>query len=156
MNMSAIKFTTPTLQTPWGIPTLDYTPDDIKELRENEVFVYGDNLAHRHGAGAAKHALKFGAMHGLGYQVVGQTYGISTKDHTVKHVLSLEDIYKEINYFKMVAVQNFRKVFLVTKIGCGLANPHETEEERIAEIAPMFKGSPPNCVFPKEFEKYLK
>lgn len=159
MDMSGLKFTATTIQTPWGIPRYEYTPEYIQELTENEIFVYGDNLSYIHGAGAAKLAVdKFGAMHGVGHKVVGQSYGISTKDHTITQTLSLEDITKEINYFKIIAVQNFRKVFLITKIGCGLANPHgqHNEEARIAEIAPLFKGCPPNCIFPIEFHKYLK
>ena len=43
------------------LPPKHTTPDDINFLAVNEVFVYGANEAGRHGAGAAKTALKWGA-----------------------------------------------------------------------------------------------
>jgi hypothetical protein len=43
------------------------TPDNITELGENEVFVFGSNLLGIHGAGAARTAYeKFGAKWGRG------------------------------------------------------------------------------------------
>ena len=40
-----------------------YTPERISELKENEVFVFGSNLAGAHGGGAARLAYnKFGAV----------------------------------------------------------------------------------------------
>ena len=33
-----------------------YTPERISELKENEVFVFGSNLAGAHGGGAARFA----------------------------------------------------------------------------------------------------
>ena len=42
-----------------------YTPDRITELGENEIFVFGSNLAGAHGGGAALLAYrKFGAIWG--------------------------------------------------------------------------------------------
>ena len=136
-----------------------YTPDPVKELLEGEVFVYGDNLKHYHGAGAAKAALKWGAKHYVGGQIVGQTYGIPTKEDNIKDIMSIDDIKAEIRRFQALAAEHYDKVFLVTKIGCGYANPYRKEkggeERRIEEIATLFRGSPPNCVFPKEFKNYL-
>ena len=36
-----------------GIERSEHTPDMIEELREDEVFVFGSNLAGMHGGGAA-------------------------------------------------------------------------------------------------------
>ena len=48
-----------------------------------EIFVFGSNLAGRHGAGAALAALKdHGAIYGCGEGIQGQSYAIPTKDRT--------------------------------------------------------------------------
>jgi hypothetical protein len=48
-----------------------------------EIFVFGSNLAGRHGAGAALAALKdHGAIYGRGEGLQGQSYAIPTKDRT--------------------------------------------------------------------------
>ena len=36
-----------------GVERPEHTPDMIEELREDEVFVFGSNLAGMHGGGAA-------------------------------------------------------------------------------------------------------
>ena len=42
-----------------------YTPENITELAQNEIFVFGSNLAGFHGGGAARIAYnKFGAVWG--------------------------------------------------------------------------------------------
>jgi len=55
------------------------TPDRITKLEPNEIFVFGSNLAGRHGRGAAKDAMKFGAIMGIGQGPMGQTYAIANK-----------------------------------------------------------------------------
>ena len=43
----------------------EFTPERISELKENEIFVFGSNLAGSHGGGAAYAAYrKFGAIWG--------------------------------------------------------------------------------------------
>ena len=55
------------------------TPERITELGENEVFVFGSNLAGAHGGGAALLAYrKFGAIWGQGVGLQGKSYGIPT------------------------------------------------------------------------------
>ena len=54
------------------------TSDNITKLNKNEIFVFGANIAGRHGKGAAKTALKWGAIYGQGEGLQGQTYGIPT------------------------------------------------------------------------------
>lgn len=50
-----------------GIERPEHTPDMIKELRKDEVLVFGSNLAGMHGGGAAYVAFKkFGAVMGCG------------------------------------------------------------------------------------------
>jgi hypothetical protein len=45
----------------------EYTPERISELKENEIFVFGSNLAGAHGGGAARFAYeRFGAVWGEG------------------------------------------------------------------------------------------
>ena len=44
-----------------------YTPERITELKPNEIFVFGSNLAGTHGGGAARLAYnRFGAIWGQG------------------------------------------------------------------------------------------
>lgn len=126
-----------------------YTPENITELKLNEVFVFGANCAGIHGAGAAKLALKWGAKMGY-YGLNGQTYGIPTKDENFK-VLPLEEIGFYIDDFLLCAKENPDKIFLVTKIGTGLSR------YSINDIAQLFGGKyiPNNVVLPKEFSEYL-
>ena len=56
-----------------------YTPERITSLAENEIFVFGSNLAGAHGGGAARLAYeRFGAVWGEGVGLRGQTYAIPT------------------------------------------------------------------------------
>lgn len=123
----------------------DRTTGWITSLKENEVFVYGDNTAHRHGAGAAKQALKFGAKHGVG-PVAGQTYGIPTKDDKLK-VLSIGQISKFVNVFITYAISHPEKIFLTSEIGCGLS------KYTPKDIAPLFIDAVKvsNIYLPKKF-----
>lgn len=57
-----------------------WTGETITKLQPNHVFVFGSNPQGRHGAGAAKAALQFGAQYGVGRGLVGQTYAIVTKN----------------------------------------------------------------------------
>ena len=53
---------------------MKYTPENITSLKEDEVFVFGSNLAGIHGGGAAKVAYqKFGAVMGQGVGIQGQS-----------------------------------------------------------------------------------
>lgn len=56
-----------------------YTPERITSLAENEIFVFGSNLAGAHGGGAARLAYnRFGAVWGQGVGLQGQSYAIPT------------------------------------------------------------------------------
>lgn len=127
-----------------------YTEDNFTSLGENEVFVFGSNLAGRHGKGAAKFARDVcGAKYGVGIGFTGHSYAIPTKDQNLR-VMSLVKIQAQIEHFKFMAQLNSAKVFLVTKIGCGLAGYKDHE------IAPLFRGSSSNCKFHCSWRIYLQ
>lgn len=119
------------------------SPPRITKLEPHEHFVYGSNEAGIHGAGAAKHALQFGAKMGV-TGLVGQTYGISTKDENIK-TLPLDKIRDYVHEFLYEAAIRPDMVFLVTEVGCGLAG----YEPR--DIAPMFRSAPSNVHLPQRF-----
>jgi len=55
----------------------------VKNLEENQVFVFGSNPEGRHGAGAARVAADhYGAIMGIGRGHMGQSYGLVTKNLT--------------------------------------------------------------------------
>ena len=122
----------------------------ISALKEEEVFVFGSNESGRHGKGAAKTALKWGAKRGVGEGLSGQTYAIPTKDTKVI-TLSLNKIRKYIARFIEFARENSDSTFLVTEIGCGLAG-YSAED-----IAPFFSDAidMENVHMPDSFWKVL-
>lgn len=127
------------------------TPEHITELKENQIFVFGSNLSGRHGKGAAKTALKWGARCGQAKGLQGQCYGIPTKDASIKRTLSISEIKVFVDEFIEFAKSNDKMIFLVTEIGCGLAglNPKD--------VAPLFKNSIniDNIYLPERFWKYI-
>lgn len=115
------------------------------EIPQN-IFVFGSNLAGRHGAGAAKAALKYhGAIYGQGIGLQGNSYAIPTKDENLK-TLPLKEIKFHVDVFLVHAQNNPHVNFRLTAIGCGLAGYRPTQ------IAPMFAGAPPNVQMPEEFD----
>lgn len=118
----------------------------IHRLNYGEVFVFGSNLAGRHGKGAAVQALRWGAKLGIGEGLMGNTYAIPTKNQKLKP-LSLEEIKVHINRFEKTVSEMPEKNFLVTKIGCGYAG----YDEEI--IAPLFYevSKYPNVYLPVTF-----
>jgi hypothetical protein len=129
------------------------TPDNITSLEEEEIFVFGSNLAGRHGAGAARAALQWGAVMGEGIGHFGQTYAIPTKDALVLRPLALDEIQIFVDEFILYARrrENRKKIFLVTEIGCGLAG------FSVEQIAPLFKEAVdlPNVALPSRFRELL-
>ena len=112
---------------------------------EDRIFVFGSNLAGRHGASAALHAkLKHGACYGVGEGMTGTSYALPTKDEQLR-VRSLEQIKESVDTFVQFAKDNPHLIFNVTAVGTGLAG------YKIEEIAPMFKGAPENCYFYQEW-----
>lgn len=115
-----------------------------------EIFVFGSNLAGRHGKGAALHAKEYyGAQPGVGVGRTAGSYAIPTKDEKLDP-LPLEKIEKHVKTFLQYAREHADLDFFVTRIGCGLAG--YTNEQ----IAPMFKGAPVNCQFDAQWKPLLK
>ena len=108
-----------------------------------KVFVFGSNLAGRHGKGAALCAArKHGAVYGQGVGHWGESYAIPTKDKNL-NVLHLEVIKIYVDDFILYAKDTPFYLFEVTKIGCGLAGYKEED------IKPMFSEAPFNCNLPE-------
>ena len=53
----------------------ELTPENIQELKENQIFVFGSNMNGNHAGGAARLAVeKFGAIMGKAKGIQGQSY----------------------------------------------------------------------------------
>src|SRR5215467_9854185 len=108
------------------------------------IFVFGSNLAGRHGKGAALWAKRMhGAIQGRGVGPQGGSYAIPTKDEQLR-VLPLGTIRLHVRDFLLYARQHHELTFAVTAIGCGLAG-YKPEQ-----IAPMFTDAPVNVSLPVE------
>ena len=119
-----------------------FTPDFITDLKSDEVFVFGSNLAGMHGGGAAYVAFKkFGAVMGCGVGLRGQSYAIPTMQGGV------ETIKPYVDEFIAFASDHPELFFYVTRIGCGIAG------FRDKEIAPLFAKALglENICLPKSF-----
>jgi hypothetical protein len=128
------------------------TPDEIKKLEQGNIFVFGSNLSGRHGKGAAKTALGWGAKWGQGSGLQGRTYGIPTKDASIRRTLTIIEIKPFVDEFIEFAKNNPDMIFLVTEIGCGLAG-HKQKD-----IAPLFLNAVDveNIHLPEKFWHKLK
>ena len=123
-----------------------FTPERITELAENEIFVFGSNLAGAHGGGAALLAYRqFGAVWGKGVGMHGRTYAIPTMQGGVK------TIKPYVDEFIRFAKEHPWLTFLVTRIGCGIAGFQDRD------IAPLFKAAinVENIILPKGFVDYI-
>ena len=123
------------------------TPSWIDSLKENEIFVFGSNLAGMHGGGAARIArLHFGAVMGKGVGLQGQSYAIPTMQGGV------ETIRPYVDRFIAYAKRHPEKHFLVTPIGCGIAG-FEAED-----IAPLFESAKEmkNISLPESFWEVIE
>lgn len=116
----------------------------------NTVFVFGSNLAGRHGKGAAYTArICYGAQLGCGVGMMRRSYAIPTKDNYL-NILPLDIIESYISDF--VAFTNMSSAqylhFFVTKVGTGLAGYSDRD------IAPLFENAI-NCIFSLDWKQYL-
>lgn len=126
---------------------MKYTPENIEELGEDEVFVFGSNLAGMHLGGAAKTAVKrFGAVMGQGVGMQGQSYAIPTMQGGV------ETIKPYVDNFIALAREWDQTTFYVTRIGCGIAGFSDEE------IAPLFAEAMDlyNVRLPESFVKVIQ
>ena len=123
-----------------------FTPEMIKSLEPNEVFVFGSNLGGFHAGGAARAALNhFGAVWGQGVGLQGQSYAIPTMHGGV------DAIRPYVDEFIQFAQSRPDLYFYVTRIGCGIAGFSDEQ------MAPLFAGALPldNVALPKSFYDIL-
>lgn len=113
---------------------ITYHTDGTLPMVMNAIFVFGSNLKGVHGAGAAKVAAEqFGAVHGVGVGLRGQSYAIPTK-RTWRESLTLEEIEQHVSDFVRHCNSDWSNFYFITRVGCGLAGYTDSV------IAPMFKG----------------
>lgn len=118
------------------------TPERIVALKDNEIFVFGSNVYGQHGGGAARFAFRnFGARMGVGVGMTGRCYAIPAMHG------GIDVIRLYVRDFLEYARSRPDLVFLVTKIGCGIAGYTE------AQIAPLFLDALQlsNVTLPHEF-----
>ena len=123
-----------------------FTPEMIRELAPNEIFVFGSNLGGFHGGGAARAAMNlFGAVWGQGVGLQGQSYAIPTMQGGV------ETIKPYVDEFIRFAQSRPDLYFYVTRIGCGIAGFIDEG------IAPLFRDALAldNVALPKTFYDIL-
>ena len=105
-------------------------PDNISELKPNQIFVFGSNIQGIHGGGASRIAYeKFGAIWGQSAGLQGQSYAIPTMQGPTSSIQPYVDEFIDF------AGKHPEFEFLVTPIGCGNAGFND------ADIAPLFKGA---------------
>jgi hypothetical protein len=117
-------------------------------MMNKPIFVFGSNLAGRHGAGAALFAKQnHGAVYGIGRGRTGNSYALPTKGFRIE-TLPIEIIQRNVEDFLRYAVDNPTLKFQVTRVGCGLAGYSDRQ------IGPMFSKAPENCILPDEWLKF--
>jgi len=123
------------------------TSENITELKDGEIFVFGSNEGGRHGKGAAKTALKWGAIYRQATGLQGRTYAIPTMNSGISKKLKIDKVKYHVDQFIDFAIKNPNLKFLVTEIGCGLAG------FTIKEIAPLFEkcADLKNIYLPRRF-----
>ena len=119
----------------------------ITNLKENQVFVFGSNELGEHIGGAAKQALQFGAINGVGEGLMEQSYAFPTLDRSFQK-RSRNKLMVSVYKLYMTCKQNPNKEFLLTKVGCGIAG----FEEKF--MAKLFRNAPSNLVSPEGWNIY--
>jgi hypothetical protein len=101
-------------------------------IPDEPIFVFGSNLAGRHGAGAALGAKQeYGAVYGVGQGLTGHAYALPTKNGPYD-TLPLERVLEEIDRFIELALRTPETQYRMTRIGCGLAGlPEDVIRERL-------------------------
>lgn len=136
-----------TLQLP-PIENAYYNHEQNYTLHPDLIFVFGSNLAGRHGAGAAATAMKrYGAIYGQGIGFQGKSYGLPTKDRNII-TLPLRSIEFYAKQFIHVSRQSDLKFYL-TPVGTGRAG------YKHGDIAPLFRGCQ-NCWVPEAWKPFLE
>lgn len=113
----------------------------------DRIFVFGSNREGRHGAGAARAALRqHGAVYGQAEGLQGSSYAIITKELRPDHPpVTLAEVADGVARFLAFARSRPDLEFVVTPIGCGLAGFAPSQ------IAPLFRDRPDNVDLPNIF-----
>lgn len=141
----------------------------IGALEPHQIFVFGSNPEGRHGAGTAKIAnMEYGAKRGVGRGLMGQSYGLVTKNlrpyyyeketnieyqKAGKRSVSKTMIQTNILELYMFAQENPEMEFFIAYTPYGkLLNGYTIEE-----MAVMFSAHPipDNIIFNEDFAKLL-
>lgn len=121
--------------------------NEVHQLKDWEIFVFGSNELGLHIGGAARTArLHFYAEEGVSYGHTGKSFAIPTLNDEFQKV-SPELLRYRVESFIQTATWNPHKTYLVTEIGCGIAGFD------VRTIAPMFSKAVrvDNIVLPKRF-----
>ena len=125
------------------------TPDNIQELTENQIFVFGSNMNGNHAGGAARLAVeKFGAVMGQAEGIQGQSYAIPTLDKDMQKIAE-EELTTYLGNFREFTEEHSEKEFLLTAIGTGIAG---FDTNYMAYMI-LRANLPDNVTLPKEFTK---
>ena len=118
----------------------------ITTLKDNEIFVFGSNLAGRHGAGAALQAKKqFGAKNGVGEGLTGMAYAFPTLGKKLEQ-LPMSSLQASRDKLYSKCAEHPKTRFLLTKVGCGLAGYPE------ADMKALFTNAPANLIMPDDWK----
>lgn len=118
---------------------------EITELKPNEVFVFGSNLQGRHGRGAAKTSLQWGAVLGEGRGHFGQTYALPTIDWEPEyHFIGWDRVRVELLIFCNYAKSRPNLKFFLTPVGTGLAGGTVEDLNKTVDSIPCWSD---NVVF---------
>ena len=103
------------------------TPENITDLKDNEIILFGSNSHGAHYGGLARicHE-RFGAILGIARGEQGKCYAIDTMS-------GLAVIKQQIPSFLEYCINNPDKKIFITQIGTGIAN------YSVEQIAPMFE-----------------
>ncbi len=121
------------------------TPENITDLKENQIFVFGSNSMGFHTGGSAKLASeRFGA-------VMGQANGLQGKSYGIDSMSGLNRLKSCVMAFIMFAEDHPNLTFYVTAVGTGIAGM------KPKEVAPLFKDclEMENVYLPKSFIECL-
>ena len=115
------------------------------------IFVFGSNLAGRHGKGAALYAArKYEAEYGVGSGRTGNAYAIPTKDERLR-TLPMEQVSKHIEEFCKYAAENHSEQFELTPVGCGLAGLDPIQIKKTFQ----YYGLPSNVYLSRSWLEYV-
>lgn len=132
-----------------------YTPTDITNLKDNQVFVFGSNLNGNHLGGAARFAfdkgwVRWGTAEGMDDKEKGYAFPTLSKDHKI---LPDRILINNFTALLVKCLENPKKIFFLTKVGCGIAGKSEAEMRSLFKQAVERFGSlPENLIYPREFE----